>query len=97
MFQDALASEIKVQVCIYAFDLLYLNGISLVRKPFRERRELLHKSFKEIEGEFMFAKSMISSDTEEIAVFLEESIKGAFYLLLSWCLSKQEIIGYVFM
>lgn len=24
--QDADASEIKVQVCVYAFDLLYLNG-----------------------------------------------------------------------
>ena len=24
--EDADASEIKVQVCVYAFDLLYLNG-----------------------------------------------------------------------
>lgn len=28
-------------------------------------------------GEFMFAKSMVSGNTEDIAEFLEESIKGS--------------------
>ncbi|KAI0212316.1 DNA ligase 1 [Lamellibrachia satsuma] len=74
--KDADASEINVQVCVYAFDLLYLNGESLVKQPFSKRRELLRSSFKEVEGEFVFAKSIISSDTEDIAEFLEESIKG---------------------
>lgn len=74
--KDADASEIKIQVCVYAFDLLYLNGESLVKQPFKRRRELLRESFTEVEGEFVFAKSMISSDTEEIAVFLDESVKG---------------------
>ena len=45
-------------------------------KKLRERRELLHSHFTPVEGEFMFAKSMISTDTEDIAVFLDESIKG---------------------
>lgn len=76
VLQDADASEIKVQVCVYAFDLLYLNGESLVQQPFRRRRELLRESFTEVDGEFTFATSMISSNTEEISEFLEESIKG---------------------
>ncbi|XP_014676671.1 PREDICTED: DNA ligase 1-like [Priapulus caudatus] len=74
--KDALADEIKVQVCIYAFDLLYLNGRPLVREPLRRRRELLYESLEEREGELTFARSMTSADTEEIAIFLEESIKG---------------------
>ena len=44
--KDADQSSIKVQVAIFAFDLLYLNGEALVKKTFRERRELLHKHFK---------------------------------------------------
>lgn len=75
--KDADSQDIKVQVCIYAFDLLYLNGESLVRSPLRRRRDLLHEMFAEVEGEFMFAKSMVSGNTEDIAEFLEESIKGS--------------------
>nr|XP_054762707.1 DNA ligase 1-like isoform X1 [Lytechinus pictus] len=74
--KDADAGDIKVQVCVFAFDLLYLNGEPLVRKPLRERRSLLRDHFMEVEGEFIFAKSMISSDTDDIAEFLEESVKG---------------------
>ncbi|XP_071797865.1 DNA ligase 1-like [Asterias amurensis] len=74
--KDADESEIKVQVCLFVFDLLYLNGESLVTKTLRKRRDLLHSHFSPVEGEFMYATSMISTDTEDIAVFLDESIKG---------------------
>ncbi|XP_071949031.1 DNA ligase 1-like [Antedon mediterranea] len=74
--KDADMSEIKVQVCVYAFDILYLNGKSLVREPFRKRRELLQSSCKEVEGQFVFANSMVSTQTEDIQEFLDESIKG---------------------
>jgi len=74
--KDVSSDDIKVQVCVYAFDMLYLNGESLVRKPFRERKELLMSAFGEIMGEFVFVTSKSSSDTEEIALFLEESIQG---------------------
>ena len=74
--KDATESDIKVQVAIFAFDLLYLNGESLVRKTFRERRELLKSCFEEIEGEFFFAKSADPETMEDIQEVLEESIKG---------------------
>lgn len=69
-------TEIKVQVCVYAFDLLYLNGEPLVTKPFLERRELMKKHFNESEGMFHFANAMDTSDVDEVQQFLEESIKG---------------------
>merc|ERR1719452_15858 len=73
--KDAVESEIKVQVCVFAFDLLYLNGESLVKKNFGERRDLLRKTFKEVEGEFFYAKSIDGTTTEEIQEALDISIK----------------------
>ncbi|KAK1790973.1 hypothetical protein P4O66_014804 [Electrophorus voltai] len=75
--KDVDASEIKVQVCVYAFDLLYLNGESLVREPLSKRRALLRESFVEKEGEFVFARSLDSDNTETIAEFLEQSIRDS--------------------
>uniref|UniRef100_A0A8C2D9A1 DNA ligase n=1 Tax=Cyprinus carpio TaxID=7962 RepID=A0A8C2D9A1_CYPCA len=75
--KDVDASEIKVQVCVYAFDLLYLNGESLVREPLSKRRALLRESFEEKEGEFVFARSLDSDNTESIAEFLEQSVRDS--------------------
>ncbi|XP_069805188.1 DNA ligase 1 [Dendropsophus ebraccatus] len=75
--KDVEASDIKVQVCVYAFDLLYLNGESLVTEPFSKRRQLLRDSFTELEGQFMFATYMDTSNTDEISEFLDQSIKDS--------------------
>jgi DNA ligase-1 len=69
-------SEIKVQVCVFAFDLLFLNGQSLVKEPLKKRRELLLSSFNEIEGDFMFATSADPKSVDEMQELLEDSIKG---------------------
>ncbi|OCK86465.1 ATP-dependent DNA ligase [Lepidopterella palustris CBS 459.81] len=74
--KDVKVEDVKVQVCVFAFDLLFLNGQGLVNKTFRERRELLRKSFIETEGEFAFAAYGDSSELEEIQTLLEESVKG---------------------
>uniref|UniRef100_A0A665XFR5 DNA ligase n=1 Tax=Echeneis naucrates TaxID=173247 RepID=A0A665XFR5_ECHNA len=75
--KDVDAAEIKVQVCVYAFDLLYLNGESLVRQPLSRRRALLRESFSEVEGEFVFARSIDSDNTDTIAEFLEQSVRDS--------------------
>lgn len=42
----------KVQVIVQAFDLMYLNGKSLLDKTLAERRDLMKKNFLPIEGKF---------------------------------------------
>ena len=50
-------AKFKVQVAVFAFDLLYLNGEAFVSKPFKDRRQLLQDRFHAAEGGFHFAKS----------------------------------------
>ena len=43
--KDVQIDAVSVRVCVFAFDLMYLNGESLLAKPFRERRTLLKTRF----------------------------------------------------
>ena len=72
--KDVQATEIKVQVCLFVFDLLYVHGKSLLKESLKTRREMLAKNFKEIEGELMFAEEVIAHGTEEIEVFFEKAL-----------------------
>lgn len=74
--KDVNTEDIKVQVCLFAFDILYYNDESLIQLPLRQRRDYLYKVLKPIEGEFQFATNKITADVEELQAFLEESIKN---------------------
>lgn len=73
--QDVQKEDIKVQVCLFAFDLIYLNGESYLKSPFIQRRKALYDSFSEIDGKFSFATHAEMTDTEQIEVFLNKSIE----------------------
>ncbi|OJT04678.1 DNA ligase 1 [Trametes pubescens] len=73
--KDVKVEDIKVRVCLFAFDLLYLNGEPLLQKDFGARRGLLQEHFQPVDGEFQFAKSSDCDTTDEIQAFLEESVK----------------------
>ncbi|KAK3670039.1 ATP-dependent DNA ligase Cdc17 [Recurvomyces mirabilis] len=75
--KDVKAEDVKVKVCVFAFDLLYLNGEAVVNKPFRERRDLLYGTFEPVEGEFAFAQYGNTREIEEIQTLLEDSIKAS--------------------
>ncbi|KAJ2921789.1 hypothetical protein H1R20_g15307, partial [Candolleomyces eurysporus] len=73
--KDVKVEDIQVRVCLFAFDILYLNGEPLIQKTLQERRELLREHFNIVPGEFDFAKSSDSESVEEIQTFLETSVK----------------------
>lgn len=75
--KDVKIEDVKVKVCVFAFDLLFLNGEALVTKSFRERRDLMYNALVEIEGEFSFAKFGNTREIEEIQILLEDSVKAS--------------------
>ncbi|KAL8986047.1 MAG: hypothetical protein Q9205_000390 [Flavoplaca limonia] len=75
--KDVRVEDVKVKVCVFAFDMLFFNGEAVVEKPLRERRELLQQAFAPVEGEFAFAQYGDTSDLEEIQTLLDESVKAS--------------------
>ncbi|KAL1893848.1 ATP-dependent DNA ligase Cdc17 [Ceratocystis pirilliformis] len=75
--KDVKIEDVKIKVCVFAFDLLYLNGEAVVEKSLRERRELLRNALVPTEGEFALATSMDSRELEDIQTFLDDSVKAS--------------------
>eukprot|EP00659_Diplonema_papillatum_P011529 gene11529-17752_t len=74
--KNVALDSVSIHVCIFAFDLLYLNGESLIHKPLSERRQKLHASFIETKGYFQLATGKDCTEAEDIEAFLNESIKA---------------------
>lgn len=74
--KDVAIGSIKVEVCLFAFDLMYLNGVPLLDRTFRERRELLRSLFIEIPMRFTWVKSIdaTSQDSETVLEFFKSAI-----------------------
>lgn len=67
--------DLETQVCIYAFDILYLNDQSQLKNNFIQRRTLLHKTFPVKAGRLHYAQYQDAQSFEEIETFLSDSIK----------------------
>lgn len=73
------AETAKVQVIVQAFDLMYLNGESMLNHTLSERRALMKQHFDPVEGKFQFATYLDheeNGDTAVIEEFLESAVKG---------------------
>ncbi|EGE09473.1 DNA ligase I [Trichophyton equinum CBS 127.97] len=69
--------SIKVNVCLFSFDLMYLNGQPLLNRTFRERRELLRSLFVEIPNRFTWVKSIdaFPSDSDAVLNFFNDALQ----------------------
>ena len=60
----------KIPLTLYLFDILYLNGESLIAKPYTERRKILAQNI----GEILLTIQMVTDQTAQAQDFLKEAI-----------------------
>ncbi|CAL4934048.1 unnamed protein product [Urochloa decumbens] len=71
-------NDIKVSVCTFGFDILYINGKPLLQEQLKIRREQhLYNSFEEVPGVFQLATAITSNDLEEIQKFLDTAVNSS--------------------
>lgn len=80
--KNSKVEDLKVQVCLFAFDLVYINDEPLVTKTFRERRARLRAAIPIIEKKFVNATSQdfeasAEGGEEPIHSFLNDAIEGS--------------------
>ena len=73
--KDVAIGSIAIDVCLFSFDLMYLNGQPLLDRPFRERRELLRSLFVEIPNHFTWVKNLdaTSNDSDKVLEFFKQA------------------------
>lgn len=73
--KDVQIGSVTIDVCMFAFDLMYLNGQPLLDRAFRERRNLLRSLFTEVPHHFTWVNSLdaTSQDPEAIQDFFKQA------------------------
>jgi DNA ligase 1 len=67
--------EIKIQVCVFVFDVIYFNGQSLIEKKLEERRSIFFKNIPQVPEKLQFVEFKNVENFEEIESFLLESVE----------------------
>ncbi len=65
----------EVPLTVFLFDVLYVDGESLVKEPYRDRRRMLEQLFTESDN-FKLASQIVSGDEKEISKFFDSSIEA---------------------
>ena len=72
--KNVKTEDIKVTVCLFPFDMIFLNGESLVKKPLRTRRDEMRRIIPEMNEKLQFAVGKDLSSAEEVEAFLGEAV-----------------------
>ncbi len=62
----------KIPLTLYLFDILYLNGESLIAQPYNERRRMLSQNI----GEILLTSQMVTDQSIRAQEFLKEAINA---------------------
>lgn len=68
-------NTIEVTVCVFLFDILYLNSRSLLELNLNERREILFSTVQEVPGKLQFIEYKNVTLFEDIETLLVDSVK----------------------
>lgn len=70
---EQLRMNLPIELAV--FDIIYLNGKSLIDVSFNERRKLLEKIVKIKPYKIVLAKQIITSDTKEVEEFYKQALE----------------------
>jgi len=77
--KNIVIENIKVNVCVFAFDCMLCNGTPMVKETLETRRNKLWTMLKETQGKVKFAtyRNFEELKEEEIQAFLDDSVAGS--------------------
>jgi DNA ligase 1 len=79
----------KIPLTLYLFDILYLNGKSLIGKPYIERRKILSQNI----GEILLTNQMVTNRKSQAQGFLKEAIDAGHEGLMAKKIDSQYTPG----
>jgi len=79
----------KIPVKLYLFDILYLNGESLISVPYVQRRQILAENI----GEISLTKQIVTDNVDEAEQFLKEAMEAGHEGLVAKKLDSKYTLG----
>lgn len=71
---DRMSKEFPVEVNV--FDVISYAGKSMLKRPFRERREIIEKNVEPVEFRIVPSKKIVTSDPDEARAFYDAALKA---------------------